>query len=62
MLNVQFHVILSLNYLTAYSTVFGQFPQAIPQPITTIPAREGKLTRWRVKYFSYMNVLHKYFS
>jgi hypothetical protein len=30
-------------YLTAYPAVYGQFPQAIPQPIAAVPAqREGK--------------------
>lgn len=31
------------HYLTAYPAVYGQFPQAIPQPIAAVPAqREGK--------------------
>lgn len=31
-------------YLTAYPAVYGQFSQAIPQPIAAIPSvqREGK--------------------
>jgi hypothetical protein len=30
-------------YLTAYPAVYGQFQQAIPQPIAAVPAqREGK--------------------
>jgi hypothetical protein len=30
-------------YLTAYPAVYGQFPQAIPQPIAAVPSqREGK--------------------
>lgn len=31
-------------YLTAYPAVYGQYPQAIPQPIAAIPTsqREGK--------------------
>lgn len=32
-------------YLTAYPAVYGQFPQAIPQPIAAVPAqREGKIS------------------
>lgn len=34
-------------YLTAYPAVYGQFPQAIPQPIAAVPAqREGKRSRF----------------
>lgn len=44
MLNVIIYVIWLLNILlTAYPAVYGQFPQAIPQPIAAVPAqREGK--------------------
>lgn len=37
--------ILIVNYLTAYPAVYGQFPQAIPQPMAAVaPAqREGKI-------------------
>jgi hypothetical protein len=34
------------HYLTAYPAVYGQFPQAIPQPIAAVPAqREGKKSK-----------------
>lgn len=35
---------LCQHYLTAYPAVYGQFPQAIPQPMTTVAPsqREGK--------------------
>lgn len=35
-------------YLTAYPAVYGQFPQAIPQPIAAVapPQREGKNKIW----------------
>lgn len=36
--------VLIVNYLTAYPAVYGQFPQAIPQPMATVAPtqREGK--------------------
>lgn len=39
-------------YLTAYPAVYGQFPQAIPQPIAAVapPQREGKNKIWYSKY------------
>lgn len=41
-------------YLTAYPAVYGQYPQAIPQPIAAIPTsqREGKsqITTSHTKY------------
>lgn len=37
-------------YLTAYPAVYGQFPQAIPQPIAAVPAqREGKRSTYKKK-------------
>ncbi len=35
---------LIVNYLTAYPAVYGQFPQAIPQPLAAVAPtqREGK--------------------
>lgn len=35
---------LIVNYLTAYPAVYGQFPQAIPQPLAAVASsqREGK--------------------
>lgn len=44
MFQCQFEWITTVEYyLTAYPAVYGQFPQAIPQPLAAIPAqREGK--------------------
>lgn len=38
-------------YLTAYPAVYGQFPQAIPQPIAAVapPQREGKNKRFGIQ-------------
>jgi hypothetical protein len=38
-------------YLTAYPAVYGQFSQAIPQPIAAIPSvqREGKTQHHKIK-------------
>lgn len=41
---VDVHCFLIVNYLTAYPAVYGQFPQAIPQPLAAVAPsqREGK--------------------
>lgn len=46
-------------YLTAYPAVYGQFPQAIPQPIAAIPTgqREGKINNKSLKNESQMKKL-----
>lgn len=43
-----------VNYLTAYPAVYGQFPQAIPQPLAAVaPAqREGK----KIFFFNLFNL------
>lgn len=44
------------HYLTAYPAVYGQFPQAIPQPIAAVPAqREGKPNKKHWKTLSKSN-------
>lgn len=43
-LDVDVSLFLTVNYLqTAYPAVYGQFPQAIPQPMAAVASqREGK--------------------
>jgi hypothetical protein len=47
--------ILIVNYLTAYPAVYGQFPQAIPQPMAAVaPAqREGKIYVMECQHYIY---------
>jgi hypothetical protein len=49
--------ILIVNYLTAYPAVYGQFPQAIPQPMAAVaPAqREGKIYVMECQHYNYCN-------
>lgn len=46
---------LIVNYLTAYPAVYGQFPQAIPQPLAAVAPtqREGKNYVKLNKLFNY---------